>query len=140
MLPNDSAAFAPAIPGRVHQDVTQGMKGNITPKDICHCCGGDYLWCWEEAFYKFGFGDGDSQIETAQVEEVLVEAGYAVVSSKWGLHNLIVTSITKDGQEIMPSEDTQVCIGYDDPRTYLPQSIIDLLDEKLPADGAESPF
>lgn len=82
----------------------------------------------------------DGQVETAMVQDVLTEAGYTAKIWKWGLHNVIVTSITKDGQEIMPSEESQIRIGYDDPRTYLPQSIIDLLDEALPAEGAESPF
>lgn len=110
------------------------------PKDQCYCCGGEYRWNWDEAFSKFGFGDGDLQIETYQVEDVLVGAGYAVKTHHWGLHNLIIVSIVKDGHEYIPAKDSGFNLGYDDPRTYLPQEIIDLLDANLPADGAETAF
>lgn len=100
------------------------------PKTICENCGGAYHWRWEEAFDKFGFGDGDGQRETSTVVDVLEEAGYVVESSEWSLHNEVIDSIKKDGVEQIPDGTD---IGYDDPRKYLPDAIVTLLDEKLPA-------
>jgi len=101
------------------------------PITKCLNCGNKYQWNWEEAFDKFGFGDGDGQIETYRVQEVLQSAGYEVESDQWGLHNIVIDSIKKDGLELMPDEDTGFAIGYDCPRKYLPKEIINLLDEEL---------
>ena len=102
------------------------------PITECDNCGGAYEWRWEEAFEKFGFNDGDGQVETWQVESVLVEAGYTVKVIEWGLHNTIIQSIKKDGFEYMPLEcELNFTVGYDDPRDYLPTQIVQLLDEKL---------
>jgi hypothetical protein len=90
------------------------------PDTTCHTCGHDYTWTWEEAFDKFGFGDGDSQVMTEDVADVLRSAGYRVDVEPWGLHNVVVRSIR---------------FGYDDPRGYLPDAIIRLLDAKLPTNG-----
>lgn len=101
------------------------------PVTTCDTCGGDYRWNWEEAFDKFGFKDGDGQVETWQVEAVLTEAGYECIVEGWGLHNTVISSIRKDGTEFVPQDDDEVAFGYDCPRTYLPEDIIALLDEKL---------
>ena len=101
------------------------------PVSECRCCGGQYLWKWEEAFDKFGFGDGDGQVETGTVEGVLANAGYAV-QSDGGMHSVYIRSIQKDGREFMPDDDSTFTIGYDKPRDYLPQEIIELLDRELP--------
>lgn len=100
---------------------------------ICTCdtCGGEYCWRWEEAFEKFGFGDGDSQVETYQVESVLSEAGYEVEVEQWGFHNTVIHSIKRRGKELIPHDDPAVQFGYDDPRDYLPVGIVNLLDCKL---------
>lgn len=98
------------------------------PITECYNCGQDYNWSWEEAFDKFGFMDGDGQVETYQVEAVLTEAGYDVEIRDWGLHNTIICSIKKGGRELIPEN---VNLGYDDPRSYLPQDIIALLDTEL---------
>lgn len=100
------------------------------PISECDHCGGTYHWKWEEAFDKFGFGDGDGQIETWQVADALTDAGYEVEIEAWGLHNTIITSIKKAGKEIIP-HDTCI-LGYDDPREFLPQDIVKLLDKALP--------
>ncbi len=100
------------------------------PKSECNRCGGTIAWCWEEAFAKFGFGDGDGQIETWQVEDVLAEAGYEVRLEEWGMHNTVIASIDKDGEELIPHDRIQ--FGYDDPRSYLPTAIVRLLDDALP--------
>lgn len=94
----------------------------------CDYCGNEFYWNWEEAFDKFGFNDGDGQIETWQVEDVLIDAGYTVKKLKWGLHNLLITSIKKNGVEQIP---TSANVGYDEPREYLPVEIVELLDLKF---------
>lgn len=100
------------------------------PSCICQNCGAPFHWIWEEAFDKFGFGDGDGQVETATVVDVLEQAGYVVNHDFWSLHNDVISSIKKDGVEQIP-ENTD--IGYDNPRAYLPAAIVTLLDEQLPA-------
>ena len=98
----------------------------------CNACGGTLHWDWTEAFAKFGFGDGDGQIETGQVEDVLTEAGYTVTVEGWGLHNTVITSILKDGIEQIPYANADYRFGYDDPRTFFPADLVRLLDEALP--------
>lgn len=100
------------------------------PKCKCETCGGPYHWIWEDAFDKFGFGDGDGQVETSTVANILQDAGFIVEHDYWGLHNDVISSIKKDGIEQIP-ETAEV--GYDNPRTYLPAAIVTLLDEKLSA-------
>ena len=102
------------------------------PMSECHYCGGEFAWRWTDAFDKFGFMDGDGQIETWQVEEVLTEAGYEVTVEEWGLHNTVITSIKKQGAEQIPHGNPDYRFGYDDPHHFFPKEIIALLDEKLP--------
>jgi hypothetical protein len=102
------------------------------PISECDCCGGSYNWSWTEAFEKFGFNDGDGQVETWNVESVLADAGYEASVEGWGMHNTVITSIKKNGVEFIPHDDPNVTFGYDDPRTYLPAAIVALLDEALP--------
>lgn len=103
------------------------------PRSTCDRCGGkkSLHWQWEEAFDKFGFGDGDGQVMTDDVAQVLRAAGYAVAVAPWGLHNTTIYSIKRDGVELIPNTAN---VGYDDPRKYLPKHIVRLLDRKLPAD------
>ena len=102
------------------------------PISECDNCGGAYHWQWEEAFDKFGFNDGDGQIETWQVESVLVNAGYTVKVVEWGLHNTVIASIQKAGLVYIPDDgNSHYTFGYDNPRSYLPQEIIALLDNAL---------
>lgn len=100
-------------------------------KDYCHCCGNEYEWGWEEAFDKFGFMDGDGNVNTGTVEEVLNQAGYETAVTHWSLHNLVITSIKKDGREILPVDNEKYVVGYDEPRDYLPSEIIELLDREV---------
>lgn len=102
------------------------------PKTTCNQCGGPYLWQWPDAFDKFGFGDGDGQVETATVAMVLRSAGYDVQHDRWGMHNDAILSVRKDGVEQIPAS---VRLGYDDPRRYLPPDIVALLDARLPNEG-----
>lgn len=102
------------------------------PSTECHACLGFYWWRWEEAFDKFGFGDGDGQVMTEAVADTLRAAGYVVETERWGLHNIVIVSIERDGVEQIPDA---AITGYDNPRDYLPPAIVALLDEKLPEDG-----
>ena len=102
------------------------------PSTECHACLGSYWWHWEEAFDKFRSGDGDGQVMTETVADTLRAAGYVVETERWGLHNIVIVSIERDGVEQIP---TAAPIGYGNPRDYLPQAIVTLLDEKLPEDG-----
>jgi len=101
------------------------------PKSECLTCGGIAEWTWEEAFDKFGFRDGESQVMTHEVVAVLEKAGYEVRSWQWGCHNEIIIEIAKDGVQLIPAKAK---IGYDDPRDYLPSKIVTLLDRELPED------
>lgn len=106
------------------------------PISHCRYCNSEFRWSWEEAFDKFGFGDGDSNVMTEVVAKVLDGAGYAVETSAWGLHNVVIRSIRKQGVEQIPAQGIR--FGYDNPRDYLPQAIIDLLDRELSGEGVVS--
>lgn len=100
------------------------------PISQCECCGSDYTWSWEEAFDKFGFNDGDSQIETETVANVLRDAGYETATEGWGLHNIVIVSIRRDDVELIPNHEV-VHFGYASPRNYLPAEVVELLDREL---------
>jgi len=97
----------------------------------CISCGNSYHW--SEAFSKFGFNDGDGDVKTPLIALVLENAGYHVKYSRWSPHNTLIYSIKKDGIELMPINDSQFRIGYDDPSEYLPVEILNLLDEDFPS-------
>lgn len=99
----------------------------------CPNCGTTCHWHWEEAFSKFGFGDGDGLVMTEYVAAALRQAGYAVITEPWGCHNVTIASIEGDGAELIPFDD--INFGYDDPRDYLPAAIIAILDAAFPDDG-----
>lgn len=99
------------------------------PVSNCRYCNSPFQWNWEEAFNKFGFGDGDGPVMTEAVAKVLSLAGYTVETHAWGLHNVVINSIRKDGIEHIPEQGIR--FGHDNPRDYLPQAIIDLLDREL---------
>ncbi len=96
----------------------------------CPTCGTTCHWRWEDAFDKFGFGDGDELVMTEHVAKALRDHGYTVITEPWGCHNVTITSIeTKEGEEQIPEA---INLGYDDPRDYLPTPIVDLLDAAFP--------
>lgn len=99
------------------------------PISECLNCGGRYEWRWEEAFEKYGFQDGNGQVETWQVKSVLVEAGYEVAVEDWGRHNTVIVAIKGDGCELLAENFSY---ERDNPRDCLPQHIVDLLDRELP--------
>lgn len=87
------------------------------------------VWFWEEAFDKFGFGDGDGLVFTDTVAEFIETLGYAVEHQTWwACHNEVIGSIKKpDGEELIPEGAS----GYYDPRTYLPGDLVAALDEEF---------
>jgi len=99
------------------------------PTAECTRCGGTLHWRWEEAFDKFGFGDGDGQVMTDTVAQELERHGYAVQMAEWGLHNTVIDAIAKDGASFIPAEAN---LGIESPRNYLPKEIIALLDAAFP--------
>ena len=92
---------------------------------FCPTCSETHTWTWEEAFDKFGFGDGDGLVMTHLVVQALRDAGYRVTSERWGCHNVVINSIRKGRRHLIPDTAN---VGYDDPRDYLPVAIVDLLD------------
>lgn len=103
---------------------------------ICDTCGACQSWSWTEAFDKFGFNDGDGIIMTHKVVGVLRDAGYKADVEPWGIHNVVITELTRDGVSCIP-DGTR--LGYDDPRDYLPSEVIALLDEAFPEDAEVLP-
>jgi hypothetical protein len=85
-------------------------------------------WKWEEAFDKFGFGDGDGPNGTDFVASFIQSEGYTVVCDTYGLHNYLIFDVMKDGKSILPKNTD---VGYDDPRKYLPSDLVEKLDEKF---------
>lgn len=63
---------------------------------------------------------------------MLTRAGYDVTVTGRGMHKTVITSIKKDGAEFIPHDVANVAFGYDDPRGYLPEAIVNLLDQELP--------
>jgi hypothetical protein len=51
------------------------------------------------------------------------------------MHNTVITSIKKDGQELIPYDNPDYTLGYDDPKLYFPDELVRLLDDKLPPSG-----
>ena len=89
------------------------------------------LWEWEEAFDKFGFDDGDGMVFTGLVATFIDSLGYES-EFDGGMHNSYFKSIKdKSGKEllsVMPNGD-EIDVGYSDPREYLPESLVQKLDE-----------
>jgi hypothetical protein len=99
---------------------------------LCPTCHHEHSWCWEDAFDKFGFDDGDGFILTEHVAEALRVHGYAVKVEPWGCHNITIASIRRGQTELIP---VTANLGYDDPRSYLPKTIVALLVAAFPPDG-----
>jgi len=97
-------------------------------RTTCPTCGQRHHWSWEDAFCKFGFEDGDGLVMTETVADALRAHGYTVTTLLWGFHNVIITDIIRDGVEIIPETAVR---GYDDPRDYLPDEVVALLDKEF---------
>jgi hypothetical protein len=105
----------------------------MSPRYSCSACGGTVAWLWEEAFDKAGFDCGRGLIMTDVVERILRDAGYEVGTERPTFCNLIITSIKRNEEELFPLHGIE--LGEDDPRAYLPETIIRLLDRELPPDS-----
>lgn len=110
-------------------------------------------WQWEEAFDKFGFGDGDRWNGTHEVESEIESLGYECETEHWGVHNYMIMDIKKDGKSILfideenrtledwlPEVEQRIKdrsatrkdvepLGYEQPFLYLPDDIIEHLDK-----------
>jgi hypothetical protein len=101
----------------------------------CPTCFNTVDWTWDEAFDKFGFGDGDGIVMTEHVADALRAHGYVVEVQGWGIHNVTIASIkTEKSKEQIPFD--RIRFGYDNARHYLPKRIVTLLDAAFP-DGSE---
>ena len=85
-------------------------------------------WGWEEAFSKFGFEDGDGWNGTDLVAAFLEEQGYETDCDTWGIHNYMIMDVKRAGASIIPDG---VVVGYDDPRTWIPKTLQEKLDEEF---------
>ena len=85
-------------------------------------------WIWEDAFSKFGFEDGDGWNGTDLVAAFLEEQGYETDCDTWGIHNYMIMDVKRAGASIIPDG---VVIGYDDPRTWIPKTLQEKLDEEF---------
>jgi hypothetical protein len=102
-------------------------------------------WTWEEAFYKFGFEDGEGWNGTDLICNAIATDFPDLVfeCDGWGCHNYMIFDIKKkdtdesvytmtvvepDGTE----REVEPKIGYDSPRRYLPKYLIEFLDREFP--------
>ena len=83
-------------------------------------------WEWEEAFDKFGFDDGDGIGFTGVVATFIENLGYTTEYSS-GIHNEYFDSIKDNSGKELIGED--VATGYDDPKEYLPKSLVEKLNK-----------
>ena len=75
-------------------------------------------WEWEEAFSKFGFGDGDGWNGTHEVVGEIESLGYECETENWGCHNYMIFDIKKDGKSILFPEPNLIGSNLDD---WLPE-------------------
>lgn len=85
-------------------------------------------WTWQEAFYKFGFGDGDGWNGTPLVAGYLEELGFDVHADVMGCHNYMIFDIRENGESIIPKNAD---VGYAEPETYLPADVVEKLNESF---------
>lgn len=100
-------------------------------------------WTWEDAFSKFGFGDGDSWNGTSLVSDAIEKLGYETECDYWGTHNYMIMDIKKDGKSILFDSEqgwtgetidrmnkngatkiSEKRFGYTDPHVFLPDDIL----------------
>lgn len=86
------------------------------------------IWYWDEAFNKFGFGDGDGLNFTDDVAMFIHRLGYECVCETWGMHNYMIMDIKKDGISIIPED---VNVGYDDPKCWMHKDLYEALEKEF---------
>ena len=92
-------------------------------------------WTWQEAFDKFGFGDGDGLNMTDEVAGA-IQAKWPELEVRcetWGMHNYMIMGIydRASGASVYnkhPDEGGEWQVGYDDPEVYLPAKIVKFLN------------
>ena len=89
-----------------------------------------YQWIWEEAFYKFGFDDGDGLVMTYDVADFITSLGYDV-DVDGDLHNSMIISILVGGKELLNESTFN---GDSNLREYLPKELVAQLDSKFPTE------
>ena len=65
-------------------------------------------WEWEDAFSKFGFGDGDGINHTQTIADFIETLGYEVECDSWGIHNFMIFDI----REKIAGTDSSVTILF----------------------------
>ena len=85
-------------------------------------------WEWEEAFDKFGFGDGDGWNGTDIVADFIESLGYGVERDYWGIHNYMNFDIKLKDESIYTKK---VDKGYDNPHDYLPRGLVRELEARF---------
>jgi hypothetical protein len=98
-------------------------------------------WAWDEAFSKFGFGDGDEANFTSEVAAFINSKGYECNCDTWGIHNYMIMEIFKEKKGVRtnimqfpkghPKFGQEPNVGYDDPREYLPKALVKALDKEF---------
>jgi hypothetical protein len=86
-------------------------------------------WTWEEAFQKFGFGDGNETIHTDDIVSLLASMGWGYNYAD-SSHNQYIFMLEKGGAVIEFD-------GYDDEaaiRAKLPMKLVEALDKEFPAE------
>lgn len=115
--------------------VTRLATRPAEPQPACGSCWNQVNWC--ESFDKFGHGDGDDCIHTAQVVRALRDAGYHARLYEGGMHNTLIDEIgyrMSDGSvQVVFADDVPVGarIGYSNPREVLPADIVEFLDKSF---------
>jgi hypothetical protein len=85
-------------------------------------------WEWEEAFDKFGFGDGDGWNGTDIVADFIESLGYNAERDYWGIHNYMIFDIKLKDESIYTKD---VDKGYDNPHDYLPRNLVRELEARF---------
>ena len=89
-------------------------------------------WEWEEAFDKFGFGDGDGWNGTEIVADFIESLGYGVVCDQWGIHNYMIMDLTVwCGPIYISILPDHISRGDDNPHGYLPRDLVQQLETKF---------
>ena len=89
-------------------------------------------WEWEEAFDKFGFGDGDGWNGTDIVADFIESLGYETQRDVWGIHNYVIMDVmVRCGPIQISIIPLKTNINYDNPHDYLPRDLVRELEARF---------